>query len=154
MLKCPRANYYRYRKHKGKEKTKDNLTDLVIEIFKDSKSNYGSRRIKAELSHRGIRASRKRIRRIMVDNFLFSSYQEAYFKPHHKKTIVNNEPVTNIVDFDNIPKGTIGSVVEIWEKNKFYEIEFFDKNHETIKCISMMPSQFRKLTADELEKLD
>lgn len=98
MLKCPRANYYRYRKHKGKKKAKDNLTDLVIEIFKDSKGNYGSRRIKAELSHRGIRASRKRIRRIMVDNFLFSSYQEAYFKPHHKKTIVNNEPVTNIVD--------------------------------------------------------
>lgn len=98
MLKCPRATYYRYRKSKGKEKAKDNLTDLVIEIFKDSKGNYGSRRIKAELSHQGIIASRRRIRRIMVDNFLFSSYQVAYFKPHHKKSIVNNEPVENIID--------------------------------------------------------
>ena len=64
------------------------------------------------------------------------------------------DTVISLVDFDGIPKGTIGSIVEIWEKNKFYEIEFFDKNHETIKCISMMPSQFRKLTVEELEQVD
>ena len=64
------------------------------------------------------------------------------------------DTVISLVDFDNIPKGTIGSIVEIWEKNKFYEIKFFDNNHDTIKCISMMPSQFRKLTKEELEKLD
>lgn len=98
MLKCPRATYYRYRKNKGKRKTKDNLTDLVIEIFNNSKGNYGSRRIKAELANRGIVASRRRIRSIMIDNFLFSSYQVAYFKPHHRKSIVNNEPIENIVD--------------------------------------------------------
>lgn len=97
VLKCPRASYYRYKAGKGGAKAKDGLTDAVIEVFNDSNGNYGSRRIKAELSHRGIVASRRRIRRIMKENFLFSSYQIAYFKPCCKKPAVNRDGVGDVI---------------------------------------------------------
>lgn len=62
--------------------------------------------------------------------------------------------VISLEEVDKIPVGTIGSIVEIWEENKFYEIEFFDKDHKTIDCITMKPSQFRKLTEEEIKNLD
>lgn len=34
----------------------------------------------------------------MKDNFLFSSYQVAYYKPHPKKSKVNDAPIENIID--------------------------------------------------------
>ena len=98
VLKCPRATYYRYLRRKGIAKGEDAITDLVIEIFNESKGNYGSRRIKASLSQRGVVASRRRIRRIMRENYLFSSYQIAYFKPYPSKRKVNGEAVGNAVE--------------------------------------------------------
>lgn len=64
------------------------------------------------------------------------------------------DSVISLEEVDKIPVGTIGAVVEIWEKDKLYEIEFFDKNHKTIDCIAMKPSQFRKLTEEEIKNLD
>ena len=64
------------------------------------------------------------------------------------------DTVISLEEIDNIPAGTIGAVVEIWEKDKSYEIEFFDKSHKTIGCITMKPSQFRKLAEEEIKNLD
>lgn len=99
VLKFSRAGYYRYKKNGSLENKKDNLTDLVIKVFRDSKGNYGSRRIKAALlNDYGVTTSRRRIRRLMKENFLFSSYQVANFKVHHKSSNVNEDPITNSVD--------------------------------------------------------
>jgi len=71
----------------------------VIESFKNSRSNYGSRRIKIDIyKKKGLVVSRRKIRRIMKQNYLFSSYQEAQFKVCHKSKNYNREKVENIVD--------------------------------------------------------
>ena len=62
--------------------------------------------------------------------------------------------VISLEAVDGVPVGTNGTIVEILEKDKFYEIEFFDKNHKTIGCVTMKPSQFRKLTLEEILSLD
>ncbi len=64
------------------------------------------------------------------------------------------DTVISLEKVDKIPAGTYGAVVEIWEIDKLYEIEFFDKMHKTIDCVSMKPSQFRKLTEEEIKNLN
>ncbi len=64
------------------------------------------------------------------------------------------DTVISVEEVDKIPVGTIGAVVEIWEEDKSYEIEFIDKNHKTIDCVTMKPSQFRKLSKEEIDKLN
>ena len=64
------------------------------------------------------------------------------------------DTVISLEDFENIPAGTLGAVVEIWKEDEYYEIEFIDvKTHKTIDCVSMDISQFRKLTEEERKKL-
>ncbi len=58
------------------------------------------------------------------------------------------DQVISIVDFDKVHPGTLGTVVEIWEEGKLYEIEFFGQDYKTIGCITMNPSQFRKLSEE------
>ena len=88
--------------YKPKHIVKDTkLENLIIKIFNDSRKNYGSRKIKVELAKLGYFASLRRIRRIMKQNNLVSTYTIKQFK-HHKSTC-NNDNVPNIVDrqFDN-----------------------------------------------------
>ena len=70
----------------------------MIESFRNSKGNYGARRIKAELNKKSIVVSRRRIRQIMKENFLISTYQNAYFKLYNKSKSCNHEKIENIVD--------------------------------------------------------
>ncbi len=58
------------------------LISDVMEIFKISRNNYGTRKIKVELTKRGYSVSRRRIGRIMKKNGLVSNYTVAQFKPH------------------------------------------------------------------------
>ena len=46
ILKISRSHYYNY---KEKIEDKDPLTNEVINIFRDNKKTYGTRRIKAKL---------------------------------------------------------------------------------------------------------
>lgn len=64
------------------------------------------------------------------------------------------DTVISVEEVDKIPVGTIGAVVEIWEQDESYEIEFIDKSHKTIDCVTMKPSQFRKLTEEEIKNLN
>ena len=72
------------------------LDKLIIKIFKDSKNNYGSRKIKKELELRNYFVSLRRIRKIMNKYGLVSNYTIKQFKVHKSKP--NEDNVSNIVD--------------------------------------------------------
>jgi SOS response regulatory protein OraA/RecX len=68
-----------------------------------SRSNYGTRKIKAELRRKGILISRRRISRIMRLEGLVSKYTVAQYKP--QRSTCNEEKTANILkrDFNNRP---------------------------------------------------
>ena len=80
------------------------LTHHIKEIFRKSRNNYGTRKIKVELDDLGYRVSRRRISRIMKENGLVSNYTVAQYKIHSRKC--NESDIPNIVerDFDNRDK--------------------------------------------------
>ena len=95
VLKIPRSTYYY--ESKCKETTeKDKYTDDVIRIFKASRRSYGTRRIRREFLTEGQQVSRRRIKRIMAENGLVSSYTVAKYKTH--KSTPNEDKVSNVVD--------------------------------------------------------
>jgi len=97
-LSIPRSLVY-YKKKTPKPNTE--LENKVIKIFKDSKDNYGTRKIKACLSKENINASRRKIGKIMKKYGLVSTYTVKQFKVHKSKC--NNSKIENIVnrDFQN-----------------------------------------------------
>ena len=78
VLKVPRSVYYYESRKIEKE---DDLKPVVIEIFNNSRNNYGTRKIRAELKRKDIQASRRRIGRIMRLEGLVSKYAVAKYKP-------------------------------------------------------------------------
>lgn len=98
VLKFPRSTYYYEAKQKSNE---SELVQIIKDIFKASRNNYGTRKIKKELAKKDLKISRRRIGRIMKQEGLVSSYTVAQFKPH--KTKCNEEKVANLVErkFDN-----------------------------------------------------
>lgn len=70
VLQIQRSTYY----YKAKERqgTESKRTETIIEIFQNSRQNYGTRKIKQELKKRGVTASRRRIGRIMKEQGLVS----------------------------------------------------------------------------------
>ncbi len=59
VLQISRSTYYY--ESKERENNDHEVTDLVIEIFKESRNNYGQRKIKQELQKRGHQVSRRNI---------------------------------------------------------------------------------------------
>lgn len=100
VLHLPRSTYYYEAKQKENE---DILVTTIVKIFKESRSNYGARKIKIELHKEGYQVSRRRIGRIMKANGLVSKYTIAQFKPHVDKC--NESKVSNLVkrEFKNQP---------------------------------------------------
>lgn len=98
LLSVPRSLVY-YKKKRRKIDSR--LENEIIKIFKASRNNYGSRKIKAELSKLDIVASRQKIRQIMIKYNLISNYTLKQFKVH--KTGCNNDEIKNIVnrEFNN-----------------------------------------------------
>lgn len=92
-LGIPRSLVYYKRKTR---KVDSKLENAVIEIFKKSRSNYGSRKIKVELQKLNITASRRKIRRIMDKYGLVSNYTIKQFKVH--KSSCNEDKIANEVD--------------------------------------------------------
>lgn len=95
VLDIPKSTYY-YKPSANKNDEDEELTKLIIQIFKDSRNNYGTRKIKEELSQKGYQVSRRRISRIMKANGLVSTYTIKQYKPHKSKT--NDSKASNIVD--------------------------------------------------------
>jgi putative transposase len=82
VLQINRSTYYY--ESQAKEIT-DEITPKVIEIFRTSRNNYGTRKIKVELKKLGYIVSRRKIGRIMKQNGLVSNYTVAQYKPHVHK---------------------------------------------------------------------
>lgn len=95
VLEIPRSTYYSISNQQTINQP-DSLTDHVIKIFKESRKNYGTRKIKKELEKQNITASRRRIGRIMRENGLVSTYTIAQYKVHHKGS--NESKIKNIVN--------------------------------------------------------
>lgn len=98
VLKIPRSTYYYEMQQKPDESA---LVADIVDIYKSSRNNYGTRKIKVELTKRGYRISRRRIGRIMKQEGLVSRYTVAQFKPHVDKC--NESKVANLVkrEFNN-----------------------------------------------------
>lgn len=98
ILEIPRGLVYYKKKTR---KCNSILENRIIKIFKDSKNNYGTRKIKAELDNEGIQVSRRKISGIMKKYSLVSKYTIKQFKVH--KASCNNKKIENIVnrDFQN-----------------------------------------------------
>ncbi|MGL5750061.1 MAG: IS3 family transposase [Paraclostridium sp.] len=92
-LEIPRSLVYYKRK---KKVINTELENEVISIFRTSKNNYGSRKIKVELKKKNIIVSRRKIREIMDKYRLISNYTVKQYKIH--KTTCNNEVIDNVVN--------------------------------------------------------
>lgn len=93
VLKVNRSTYY----YEAKErKDESGLVSEITDIFKSSRNNYGTRKIKKELEKRGKQISRRRIGRIMKQEGLVSNYTTAQFKP--QKNTCNEAKTENILD--------------------------------------------------------
>ena len=62
VLNIPRSLVYYKRKIRV---CNTKLENAIISIFRESKNNYGTRKIKIELAKQGMIASRRKIREIM-----------------------------------------------------------------------------------------
>lgn len=99
----------------------DIITNHIKDIFRHSRNNYGTRKIKVELEKLDYKVSRRRISRIMKENGLVSNYIVAQYKVH--TTNCNESSIPNLVDrkFDNKEKLevavsdlTYGRVADKW----------------------------------------
>lgn len=93
VLKIPRSTYYNSLKKRNLKSKDINLSEEIIKIFKSSKNNYGTRKIKVKLKELGYQISRRRIARIMRQYGLVSNYTVAQFKP--SKTESNEDIIPN-----------------------------------------------------------
>jgi len=94
LSQLPRSTYYY--EAKIRDNQDDELTDLIVKIFKDSRNIYGQRKIKKELQKQGWKVSRYRIGRIMKEQGLVSKYTVAQFKL--RNTTVNESEVGNVLN--------------------------------------------------------
>jgi transposase InsO family protein len=92
LLNISRSLVYYQRKQKEKDFTLDNL---IIKIFYDSRKNYGSRKIKKELSKQDYKVSLRKIRQIMSKYGLVSQYSVKRYRKNHD--LSNNSSIINIV---------------------------------------------------------
>jgi len=81
---------------KGIKVVDSKLENRVIKIFKESRKNYGTRKIKYMLFADGIIASRRCISRIMEKYGLESTYTKKKYK--RENTGCNEEMIENLVD--------------------------------------------------------
>jgi putative transposase len=98
VLKIARSTFY-YESQIGE--VTNETTQAIIVIFKESKSNYGTRKIKEELRKLDFTVSRRKIGRIMKEQGLVSTYTVAQFKVY--KDTCNESLVSNELNrkFDN-----------------------------------------------------
>lgn len=98
VLKVSESGYYKweYRFQGGptpREEADIKLGYVILDIFQKSRGSYGSRKITAELSKRGIPANHKRVERIMAKYGVFSRTCKKYIATtdsDHSEPIAEN----------------------------------------------------------------
>ena len=100
-LKIPRSSYYYEETPKH---INSDLENAVIEEFRKSRNNYGTRKLKIVLWRRGLTVSKRRIGKIMHKYNLVSNY--TLRRKKKRKNIVNDDEIANVVgrEFDNRKK--------------------------------------------------
>lgn len=98
VLDIPKSTYYYHADVTGKraQRAEDKeLSKEIARIFRESRNNYGTRKIKKELAKLSEpqKVSRRRIGRLMNEMGLVSNYTVAQYKPHH--STCNEAPVKN-----------------------------------------------------------
>ncbi|MBU9713454.1 IS3 family transposase [Evansella tamaricis] len=91
VLQLPRSTYYY--EATIRDTQDEDLSNLIVKIFRDSRNIYGQRKIKQELQKQGWQVSRRRIGRVMKEQGLISKYTVAQYKP--RKSKVNESEVGN-----------------------------------------------------------
>src|SRR5699024_5089453 len=91
VLQIPRSTYYYDAKIRDVQD--EDLTNLIVDTFRNSRDIYGQRKIKKELEKLGWQVSRRRIGRIMKEQGLVSKYTVAQFKT--TKSSVNESQIGN-----------------------------------------------------------
>lgn len=108
LLKIPRSLvYYHLNNRKKLSKVSEEevkLENAVIRIFRESRNNYGTRKIKEKLRREGIIVSRRKISQIMKKYSLVSNYTVAQYKVHKKGCNEDNVPNTVNREFKNREK--------------------------------------------------
>ena len=101
VLGIPRSTYYYEESPKPIHSA---LENAVIEEFRKSRNNYGTRKLKIVLGQRGFTVSKRRIGKIMLKYDLVSNY--TLRRKKKRKNTVNNDEIANIVEreFDNRKK--------------------------------------------------
>lgn len=94
VLQISRSTYYYEAKQRDHQE--EELTQLIVQVFKASHNIYGQRKIKVELQKLGWQVSRRRISRIMKEQGLLSKYTIAQFKP--SKSTVNESETVNVLN--------------------------------------------------------
>lgn len=89
----PRSAIY----YKNKEKMPDiKLESEIMRIFRESRGNYGTRKIRIKLQEVGLTTSRRKIGQIMSKLGLVSNYIK--HRPKQRKTKCNNDDCPNILN--------------------------------------------------------
>lgn len=89
--------YYHLNKEKDVKLDEDEkIIEEIKEIFRRSRNNYGTRKIKKELEKIGYKISRRKIGRIMKKNGLVSNYTVAQYKVIRSKC--NEEDIPNLLN--------------------------------------------------------
>jgi putative transposase len=99
-LKVPKSSFY-YKSRAKVSSINSILESAVVKIFRESKNNYGTRKLKVELKKLDFIVSRRKIGKFMAKNCLLSNYTIKQYKKHVKGS---NEALTeNLVNrnFDN-----------------------------------------------------
>lgn len=121
FLNISRSQVYYKPKEKGDE---FDLRILITKIFKESRNNYGARKIKVMLAKQNQNISVRRIRRIMKEEGLVSNYTVKQFKI--QKNTCNNDEIATIVqrDFNNRNHldVTVSDLTYVRVLNKWYYI--------------------------------
>ncbi len=93
VLQIAKSTFYYEAKD---QKTADELTVAIVEIFYKNRKAYGTHKIKAKLHEQGIAVSRRRIGRIMKEQGLVSTYTIAPYNP--RKTSCNEATTANVLN--------------------------------------------------------
>jgi len=93
VLQINRSTYYYEAKQRPDESP---LCETIVDIFRTSRNNYGTRKIKVKFQAQGVTVSRRRIGRIMKENGLVSNHTTAQYHP--KKDTCNEADIENIVN--------------------------------------------------------
>ena len=122
VLQITRSTYYY--KAKDRESNEDKIKELIIQIFKDSRSIYGKRKIKKELYKLDYQVSTRRVDRIMREQGLVSKYTVDQFKV--SKSSVKESKVDNVLnrDFDSHKplKVIVSDLTYVRVQHKWYYI--------------------------------